>query len=373
MTDQKPTSTIIEDTQTVWGMNRQPLGCPHCRRVFMAEASHLNMLCPFCRQGCLEPQPARMRPSQPEKVLPFTVGRHDLPSICEDFISGVWIKPDDFTAENLLKRMVPIFWPLWLVDCDIEGHWQIEAGFDYQVESTREYYAGGRWQSRKQIETRVRWEPRLGEINHHVDNVAVPALEEHNNRLNMTGRYHLERGEDFHPDRIGNVLLEVPNLPPEDAWSLAKPKVDQAAAQVCAQAAGADHSRNFALKADYQNLNWTQFYLPLYATYYKDDDGQPQILIVNGETGRIKGPRLASPKRGLRIAGIIAAIAGFLLVLALIGLLLTTTFPPAGLVAALLGVLGFGSGIAALIPAVWPGQWNRRQNTNKIIIRRDQE
>jgi len=370
MTQQKPTSAIIEETQSIWGTNRHPLGCPHCRRVFITNASHLNAPCPFCRQGRLESQPVRMRPAQPEKVLPFKVGKRDLPAICEDFVSGVWIRPDDFTAENLLKRALPVFWPLWLVDCDLSGHWQIEAGFDYQVESAREYYAGGRWQSRKQIETRVRWEPRLGEITHHVDNVAAPALEEHQNRLKMTGGYHLERGEDFHPDREGNALLEVPDLPPEDAWPLAKPKVDQAAAQVCAQAAGADHSRNFTLKADYQNLNWTQFYLPLYATYYKDDDGQPQILIVNGETGRIQGSRLASPKRGLRIAGIIAVIAGVLLILALIGLLLTAAFPPAGLIAALLGVLGFGVGIAAIVPAVWPGQWNRRQDSPTITTRK---
>lgn len=370
MTDQQPTSTIIEEAQSVWGMKRTPLGCSRCGRVFLAESSNRNAPCPFCRQGTLESQPVRMHPAQPEKILPFKVGRRDLPSICEDFASGVWIKPDDFTAEKLLKRMIPVFMPLWLVDCDIVGHWQIEAGFNYQVESTREYYAGGRWQSRKQIETRVRWEPRLGKITHHVDNVAAPALEEHQNRLKMTKGYHLDQAEEFQPHRAGNALLEVPNLPPEEAWSLAKPKVDQVAAQVCAQAAGADHSRNFALKADYQNLNWTQFYLPLYATYYHDDDGQPQILIVNGETGRIQGPRLASPKRGLRIAGVIAVIAAVLLLLSLIGWLLMTVYSPAGLIAALLGVLGFGAGITALIPAILPSQWNRRQDSPTLTTRR---
>jgi hypothetical protein len=328
------------------------------------------MPCPFCRQGRLEPQPARIRPLKPEKLLPFKISQRQLQAVYEDFTSSIWIRPEDFTTANLLKRSVPIFWPLWLVDSDITGHWQMEAGFDYQVESTKEVFAGGSWQSQKQIETRVRWEPRLGEITHHVDNVIAPALEEHSNRNQMTGGYPLDRTAGFDPSLIENTLLEVPDLPPEDAWSLAKTKVDQAAGQVCAQAADADHVRNFALKADYTNLNWTQLYLPLYATYYKDDEGQPQILIVNGVNGHIQGPRLASRKRGLRIAGILAGTAAVLLLLALVGLLLTTIFPPAGIIAALLGVFGFAIGIAALVPAILPGQWNRKQDSPRIASRK---
>ena len=96
-------------------------------------------------------------------------------------------------------------------------------------------------------------------------------------------------------------------------------RVDQAVGKISAQAAGAQHTRNFTLKADYQHLNWTQFYLPLYATSYLDDDGQPQIVIVNGETGSIHGPRLASRKRGLKTAGIIAAVAGGFFLLTFLG------------------------------------------------------
>ncbi len=360
---------ILSEDQSPWGMDCQPFGCPHCHRVFLANPSHLGVPCPLCRQGQLEPQPTRMRVTEPEKLLPFKITQPQLQSIYEGFISGVWIKPEDFTVDNLFQRTIPLFWPLWLVDSDVNGHWQMEAGFDYQVESTKEVYVSGRWQSQRQIETQARWEPRLGEITHHVDNIAVPALEEHDNRHQMTGNYRLENAKNFDPNLVANAFLEVPNLLPEDAWPLAKPKVDQAASEICAKAADADHIRDFALQADYTKLHWTQFYLPLYTTCYKDDEGQPQILIVNGVTGRIQGPRLASQKRGLRIAGIIAIIAGVFLLLTLIGLLLTSLFPPAGIISVLLGLLGFGTGIAAIVPAIWPGQWNRKQDAPRITSR----
>jgi len=370
MSDQTPAAEIFQETQGLWGTDHQPMGCPHCHRVFLVIPEKNGMRCPFCGVSSLESQPARMRPAEPEKVLPFKVSQHQLQSIYQDFTSGIWIKLPDFTPENLLARSVPVFWPLWMVDCDIDGHWQMEAGFDYQVESSKDYYASGRWQSRKQIETKIRWEPRLGEISYHVDNITIPALEEHENRLLMTGGYHLDRASGFNPEHLGSAVMEVPDLPPENAWPVAKPRVDQVVGEVSAQAADAQHSRNFAIKADYSHLNWTQFYLPLYATCYEDDDGNPQIVIVNGSTGAIHGPRLASPKRGRRIAGIVAAAAVALLLLTLIGVLLSSAFPPAGIIAALLGVLGFGTGIAAIIPAAWPAGWNRGHGSPKITLKR---
>lgn len=370
MADLTPQADIIEENQTLWKTNRQPAGCTNCHRVFLAQASMAGTSCPLCQRGLLEAQPARMRPAEPERMLPFKIYKKDLATIYQNFVSDVWIKPEDFRPDSLISRTTPVFWPLWLVDSDIRGHWQMEAGFDYQVESYKETYTGGQWQSRKQMENRVRWEPRLGQLDTHVENVAVPALEEHENRLAMTGRYNLDQAQPFNPDQLGKALLEVPDLPPEDAWPLAKPQMDQTAAKICAKAANAQHYRNYALKADYHNLNWTEFFLPMYASFYTDDEGQPQIVLINGESGVIRGPRLASRKRGLKIAGIIAAVAAVFFILSLFGLLLTIIFPPIGFIAALLGILGLGFGIAAIIPAVWPGQWNRKQDGPRVMARR---
>jgi len=370
MKNQTPPVEIVQDIKTLWGVDRQPMGCPYCKRVFLVKPQENKNTCPLCQKGTLGSQPARLRPQEPEKLLPFKIGQEQLRTIYSAFTSGVWIKPPDFTPQKLLSRSIPIFWPLWLVDSDINGHWQMEAGFDYQVESSKESFAQGQWQSRKQIETRVRWEPRLGEISYHVDNIAVPALEEHENRIRMTGGYHLDQAIAFDPSRIADAVLEVPDLPPEDAWPMAEPRVNQAAWKVSEQASGAQHSRNYAIKANYDQLNWTQFYLPLYATSYLDDDGQPQIVIVNGETGTIHGPQLASRKRGLKIAGILGVVAVGLLLLMVICALLTALNPILGGIAVLLGILGFGTGIAAIVPAAWPASWNRKQKPLRIAQRR---
>jgi hypothetical protein len=362
-----PAIELIEDDQTLWHTERGPAGCVHCHRVYLVPPGYRGAICPICRKGELEAQPVIMRPTKPERVLPFQVAKQDLLPIYQKYISGVWIKPVDFNPETLLKNTRPIFWPLWLVDSDINGNWQMEAGFDYQVESAKEVFAGGGWQSRAQIETRVRWELRVGALSTHLDNVVTPALEEHDNRQDMTGAYRLERGTDFDPHLLGGAFLELPDISPDAAWPLARPHFDQALAEICRKAAGAQHFRNFSMKADFINQNWTEFFLPLYATHYTDDEGNPQVLVINGETGAIRGPRLASRQRGSHIAGIIAAVAGGLFLLALIGLLLTMIIPWASIFAVLLGVLGFGAVIVAIVTAAWPGQWNRNQAGPRIV------
>ena len=369
MTDNPQATIIIDENEKPWGVEKEPAGCTRCHHLFLVNPSALTTNCPVCRQGRLEPQPARMRSAEPELMLPFQIGKQNLLEIYNHFTSGVWIKLDDFTPEHLLERTVPLFWPMWLVDSDIHGHWQMEAGFDYQVESTKEHYSTGRWSSHKELEDRVRWEPRLGELETHVDNIAVPALEEHQTRAGQTRSYHLNRAQPFAAEKLAGAPLQIPDLPPEDAWPTALPIVKRKAAEICAKAAGAQHQRNFSIKADYQGLHWTQLLLPLYTTYYTDDDGQPRVLTVNGETGFIHGLRLASRKKGSRIAGILAGIAGGLLLLALLGFLLTMALPAISLLAALFAVLGFGVGIAAIFPAVWPAQWNRRQLEEQVQVK----
>jgi len=306
-----------------------------------------------------------MRLSDPERILPFKTSKAHLPSIYSGFAASIWIRPKDLMPEILLERTQPIFWPLWLVDCDVVGQWQMEAGFDYQVESAKETYSNGQWVSRKQIENRIRWEPRVGEVDTHVDNVPVPALEEVQKRQKMTGPYPLDKAQDYDPAAVGSAILEVPDLPPAEAWPFALPEINKTLAKLVTRAASAQHQRNFAIKANYQHQHWTQFLLPMYTTYYLDDDGKPQVLFINGMNGSIQGPRPASQKRGQKIAGILAAIAGGLFLLALIGFLLTAIFPPVSLLAAFLGVLGLGAGIAAIVPLVWISQWNRQQQTQQ--------
>jgi hypothetical protein len=120
--------------------------------------------------------------------------------------------------------------------------------------------------------------------------------------------------------------------------------------------------RRFSIRARYQSLCWTQLLLPVYTTLYTADDGSPRMVFINGQTGAISGPRLASQRKGWQLAGISAAIAAGIFLLSLLLFAAAALAPPLAALGILGVIVAFGVGVFAVVPAVWPWWWNSQQN-----------
>jgi hypothetical protein len=368
MTDvQLPTAEILESQQKVWQSDLQPAGCPNCSQAFLVEPARIGLACPACGVGRLESQPARLRLEPPELVIPFGKTSPNLAGLYQRFVSGVWLRPDDFNPQSLLRRATPLYWPLWLVDSQVTGSWQAEVGYDYQVESSQDSYASGQWLSNKVVETRIRWEPRLGQLERHFDNIATPALSDNDRLSRLLGPYRPDAAQPYLSDQLSGAIVRVPDLPPESAWPLAQSQLNRKAGDLCQQAAGGQHIRNFQLQAEYQELNWTQLLQPLYVSYYTDDEGQPQFVYINPQTGAIGGLRLASQRKGWRWAGISLGLALIALIIGVVAFAFSPVLPPLSLLGFLACAAALALGIFAIVPAVWPWQWNRQQRAPKVV------
>lgn len=357
-----PENQIIATLNADYGNDRIILGCSSCQRVYLALEKHRSQPCPACGRAKLASQPVQMRAELPEKIIPHAITAARLSQIYTSFTQGVWLAPDDFKPDTLLQRTVPLYWSMWLVDCDVSGNWQAEMGYIYQVKSSKEHFQDNTWRSQQVIENRTRWEARLGSLERHYDNICVPANKNHAQRMKQLGNYSLDTATLYQPELLQTALIEVPDLEPETVWDQAKSAVNRSAGEECRQAAAADEIRQFAIHADHQNLHWTQQLLPMLASYYLDDEGKPQIVLVNGQTGRISGRKMASQKKGWRMAGIVAGIGGGILLLALVCFLLGMVFPPLAALAIFLAVVGFITLLGALIPAIAPAQINRKMD-----------
>jgi hypothetical protein len=352
---------IAESVETLWGVHLQVAGCARCGQAHLVESSRMGMPCPNCGSAPLEAQPARLRPEPPEMLIPFSKNRSELGIMLSNYIKPVWLRPDDLSPEALLRRATPVYWPLWLVDSDLTGDWQAEMGFDYQVKSSQELYRSGGWQTREVVETRIRWEPRLGQIDRHYDNVVVPAASDHAGLSDRVGGYAQGTAVRYDPTRLGQAALRIPDETPREALPMAQAALNKAASLECQQAAGAQHLRNYTIHAEYRHLHWTQLLLPLYATYYTTDDGQRQVILVNGQTGMVGGPRLASQRKGWLWGGCSLAVGLIIFILGVICGLAAALVPPLALLSPLLILLALAIGGFALIPVAWPWQWNRKQ------------
>jgi hypothetical protein len=375
MKSENPSShaTFTQDSVSIWGVPLIIAGCSACEHAFLVPSLSTDMVCPNCAQASLNPQAAQLQSEPPELAVPFVIQTSQVSQKLIEFTQKPWLKPEDFKHENLIARLQKVFLPMWLVDCQISGQWQGEAGFNYQVKSSQEFFQGGSWQSRDITKTRVRWEPRLGLLTRMYNNVAVPAMNGYTQFADRIGKYRLDQAQTYQKDNLAEAVIRIPDLSPQNAWPIAQDNLKQIALKDCQQAVSADYLRNFSISAEFNNPHWTQLLLPLYFTWYRSDDGETIPIFIHGQSGNISGARLASRQKGLRSAAIAAGIAVLLFLLTLIFAAAAALFPFLSIPALLFGFTAFFTLAFALVPALYPWQWNRNQLSENMSLPSNQQ
>ncbi len=344
----------------MWGPPLKAVHCGHCKEAHLAPKGETLSHCPFCAQGPVIPQLAFIRKEPPEQVIPYSVSEQKLTGILERWTQGIWFRPAELKANTLMKRVRRYLIPLWLVDGQITGNWRADVGFDYHAVSYQDRYSDeAGWSSRKVKEGRIRWEPRVGRLSRSYENAAAPALDDHRALMGQLGGFDLDQRADYSLEAVAGGVVRIPSLEHEAAWPGAQAAFVHAAGEECRQAADADHIREFALEAEYDDLNWTMLLLPAYVTWYKDGEHAYPVLI-NGQNGRVNGVRRASTRKA-NITSFILGVVGVLMFLfgglmALIGALL----PPLAVLGGVILVIGLILAVSAPIPAIGAWMFNRR-------------
>ncbi len=356
--------------ENLWGFSYQIAICKQCDGRFLFAPEQGLTHCPFCGPVELQPLAGSEPLHNPELCLPFHVEQVLIAQRLREFTEGLWFPPGDLSPNQLKARLQPVFFPVWLVDGQVQAHWEAEAGFNYDVVSHQDRYddAQGGWRSREITEQRVRWEPRLGRLNRAYHNISAPALEKHKALIDRLGAYRYKEAVSYQSRFVvgefkqGRVLVLLPDRSSVDAWPDALPAYQAAAAEECRQAIGADHVRSFRWSAQFDAQNWTLLLLPAYTTYYLDDDHNPQMVFLNAQTGRLWGTRRSSMRRA-RNASLWLGAAAFLcffLFIVLAGI--SAIVPPLMSLAGIGLFVALGFGLAALVPLLIAWTNNRHPN-----------
>jgi hypothetical protein len=346
------------DVAAAWGAPLIAIHCAHCGEAHLV--TEVPSRCPFCLEGLVEQQPALVPEEPPEQMLPYAVSGDGVRAILERWAKGIWFHPSDMNADVLTQRARRYLVPLWLVDGHVEATWRADVGFDYQVVSSQDRYRDGAgWSSQEVQETRVRWEPRVGRLDRRYENLAAPALDDRRQLMSRLGEYDLRQRAGYSPETVGDAAVRIPTLEPEAAWPSAQAAFVRAAQAECQQAAGADHIRDFTIDAQYSGLNWTLLLLPAYVTWY-EEGGRTWPLLLNGQSGRVSGARLASARKARNTSLTIGTVALLLILLGGLLTLLGLVFPPLLVVGGVILLIGVLPALVAPIPAIAVWAFNRK-------------
>lgn len=283
--------------------------CPACQRAFIVPSGWQATPCPLCQQALLQVSSNSMDSAPIELIVPPALDAQTLNMRLSQFTKGSAFPYPDFKAENLGKRLVLVYWPVWLTDADLDGEWDAVFAYDYQVVSSREKMGNAGWSSQDVIKTRIKEEPRKGFLKRHYDNVLSPALHTHEQRLSQLGTVDLITAHSWQAINTAQSLVQKETLHPHELEDGVKNQMANLASVDCRKASGAQHPRSFTFYGEYRNMNWTKGIVPMFTTYYVDDKGTRYPIAINGQSGTVYGHRMASTKKAWLFTGILLVLA----------------------------------------------------------------
>lgn len=349
--------TQMAEIITIWQRPLQATNCEYCDWTFLTELDTPLGKCPHCYRLELTPLTEEDLPEifKPELMLPFNLPEEQIRDHLTKFSKSYWLPPKDLKSGLLADRLQRIYIPAWLVDSEVEAVWQAEVGFNYEVVSHQESYQQSSWVTREVKEVKVRWEPRAGHLKRKYENIQAPAIEEVASLKEKLGTFDRPNAGPYAVGALAGALVRLPNRNPVDAWPDAQPAFQKQASEECQSAAAAQHIRQYGWQPDFSAQNWTLLLLPIYSTYYLDDDGQPLPILLNGRTGQISGTKKASMKRAKKYARNLAILAAVLFLATLALLLLRPNLALFTL------ILTLFIGLGAIVPIAQASRFNRSQ------------
>lgn len=341
--------------QTQWQLPLAFVACSHCSTQFLRATPNMTR-CTHCFRGELVEKSAETLPfiGAPERIIPFNLDTAAIQQSCATFAHSVWFRPTDLSAENLAQRLHKTFLPHWIVSSRVTGTWQAALGYDYQVVSHVERYSGGSWQTDEVKKTRTDWEARAAKIDLQYSDIRTPALHAFSDLTNRIGSFNMGYEVDFSADNLQNALLHIPDRHGDAAWQDVFQVIHQNCQRDSIAAGAADRIQDFQWQVECPDQKWTHQLIPVYKTYYTDDEGNIIPLLMHGNSGKVDGVRRASMQQAKRYTKIIGVI---FLVLLLVTL--GAFFIELEAVFALTQILLILAALAALFPPVYVWAVNR--------------
>ncbi len=276
-----------------------------------AQSPSLSEMCQFCAAP-LVAESGGDGQIVPEAVLPFALDQQAAWRSLR-----TWATSRRF-APSALKRMTDasvrgIYVPHWTFDSYTVSQYQGARGRHYYTSSSSTDANGNTTTSQTR---HTSWRRTAGEVRGFFDDVLVlgsgrldPA------KMTKLEPWPLRQSVAFHPDHLTGYQTLRYELEPEQAFELAKRRMDPVVRTSVRRDIGGDDQRITSLRTWHHHVHYKLMLLPVWLASYPLGGKRYEVLI-NSRTGAVLGGR---PYSAGKIA--VTTVAGVLLLIALITLI----------------------------------------------------
>lgn len=306
------------NAQENWGEEKRVMRCQGCGAETLLGPEETATLCPFCGSPhVLEDQSAAG--IAPESVLPFRIGQPTAVSAFRKWLKKRWFAPGKAKKMATLGQITGVYLPHWTYDSSAVATYQGQAGDHYTVQVPVTVERNGRHVTEMRTETRTRWRPTSGVVNHDFDDVLVPGSRRlAEDLLERVQPFDLTQLCRYQPGFLSGFVSEKPSVDIQQGWAGAQQRMEAQLHEMAQQdiLTHADEAIVNHLDAHFSQTRYKLTLLPMYLSSFTYKQKQYHVL-VNGENGRCGGQAPISPLRVL-----VAVLAGIALLMGLYYLLM---------------------------------------------------
>jgi DNA-directed RNA polymerase subunit RPC12/RpoP len=297
-------------SQQGWGDDRKEMACQRCGAQVSVPPDILSYSCPFCGSNKVLYRAPLQDVLRPRYLVPFRVDPDACRSATQQWLGSSWMTPGELRSAARINKFTPIYIPYWTFDAQAKASWKAQVG--KEVRET--YYVNGEHRTR----TRIVWRWESGLVEKFFDDLLVPGTQRLNlGALAKVDFYNLGELVLYEPRLLAGMQAQAYDVPLEQAWETGRKVMRDHTRKACLDRASSSHVRDFSMSLDFSEESWRYILVPVYTSVY-DYQGKTFQVILNGQTGKVSGPR---PVDWTKVWLVIAALLAPGALLGLLGLL----------------------------------------------------
>ena len=266
--------------------------------------------CPYCgsKYVLAEKQEAAI---VPDGIVPFKVDKHKVQETFNKWINRRWLAPGKLKHLYESGKIQGVYIPYWTFDADVVCDYSAEGGKHRKVEVKKD---DGTTETR----TETDWYNTHGRVKEFFDDVQVRGSKNLNDSL-LKGIEPYDTKKQlvsYSPEYLSGYGAECYTVSLEDAHREANSIMETELRELARKDVRKhyDEVRNVRIAPDYRDETYKHILIPVYSTAFTYANKNYTVL-VNGQTGKIKGSYPKSPIKIGIIVAIIAAIVALLIAL----------------------------------------------------------
>lgn len=303
--DYRAAIALAKGNETV--IETQVVDCPQCGAQTRFDPNVVASVCAFCATPMVSVRAHTGRQIQPRGIVPFTLETSGAQSLFQRWIRGRWFAP------NALRKTVSkvegvrgVYVPCWTFDAETFSNYTGQRGVHRYIQ---ERVSDGRGGTMMQTRVVTDWYSASGSVAVNFDDTLILASSSIPDHLaSVLHGWDVQKLVPFTDDFVAGFTVEAYQLALEPAFGQAQSIFRGGIESAVRGDIGGDEQRVSNVDTSYGSIAFKHILLPVWICSYKFK-GQSWRVVVNGQTGDVKGDRPWSPwKIGFAVLAALAAI-----------------------------------------------------------------